>query len=64
MGNIQVVGNGRDFSLKKRMLFTTHGGKGRQIIQNSDLPKSHTSYLKDITSLSVGNRAKKDFKAV
>lgn len=31
--------------------------------ENSDLPKRHTSYLKEITSLSVGSLAKKNFKA-
>ena len=31
--------------------------------QNSELPKGYTTYLKEITSLSVGSIAKKNFKA-
>lgn len=51
---MQVVGNGRDFSLRKRMLSLLMGSRiGRLFFlrilnqdQNFDLPNSNTSYLK------------------
>lgn len=36
VGNTPVVGNGQDFSLKKRTLFSIPGGTARQIIHPRD----------------------------
>lgn len=68
---MQVVGQGRDFFLEKRMSFTIQGAEGGRIFflriliwdKNFDLPKSHTTSLKEIISLSVDGLVKKNFKA-
>lgn len=39
------------FFSQKRMLFTTHGSKGRQMIQNSDLPYQRATLLTQRISL-------------
>lgn len=64
---MQVIGNGRYFSFEKRMLLIIHGVMGRLFFlriltqdQNFDLPKSHTTYLDEINSLSAGSLAKKN----
>ena len=66
VGNMQVVGKSQDFSLKKHPLGRARLGKhssSGHLGSELSYTKGHMTYLKEITSLSVGSLAKKNFRA-